>query len=199
MPPQPPRRTPSRGSTRPGVRRGQRVTLSSEVQDLGTPEAHAEARSRVISSFALGMTHRFVIIIGVVAVLMLSFVSSFGVYLGQQRDIAQAKADITTHKSEIIRIQDELRRWRDPAYVQAQARDCLGWVLPGEVGYRVVDENGDLIGGTVAGIEETSDSRMIWYDVVWGSLQAADQPAPNPASGSNSPSTFGPDDVEPPR
>jgi cell division protein FtsB len=144
------------------------------------------------------MTHRFVILIGIVAVLMISFVSSFGVYLGQQRDITQAKSDIISHKSEIARLQDELMRWRDPAYVRSQARDRLGWVLPGEVGYRVVDENGNLIGGTVGSIEDGDEVRMIWYDALWVSLQGADQPAPDPSDPSG-PSTFGPDDIEPPR
>ena len=202
MPGKPPRHTPGRGSNRPGAKREQRVTSSPSDSETvrDSPQAHAEARSRVISALALGTTHRLIALAVTAAVLLISFVSSYSVYLGQQQDIAEARAEIAAHRSEITRLQDELDRWQDPAYVRAQARERLGWVMPGEVGYRVIDENGDVIGGTVGTLDEANaELTTVWYDTLWKSLQAADQPAPDPSTNPSGPATFSPDDPESPR
>ena len=205
-PGKPPRQTPSRESTRPGVRR-ERIssrTTSSHATSEPAPDparTHAEARSKVISTLALGVTHRIIALAVTAAVLVVSFVSSFSVYLGQQRDIAATKAEIAAHEEEISRVQDELQRWQDPAYVRAQARDRLGWVMPGEVGYRVIDADGNVIGGTVAVLDQSAAATpQAWYDTLLESIQAADKPAPTPASDlPPTPVIVGPDGVEPPR
>ena len=37
---------------------------------------------------------------------------------------------------------EERKRWEDPVYVRAQARDRLYYVMPGEVSYLVMDASG---------------------------------------------------------
>jgi len=206
-PGKPPRQTPSRESTRPGVRRD-RLALrqaSSQVKDeppVDPAQTHARARRTVISALATGVAHRAIALVVTVAVLAISFVSSYSVYLGQQRDIAQAKSDIAAREAEIARVQDQLERWQDPAYVRAQARDRLGWVMPGEVGYRVIDADGNVIGGTVAALDTPVDEAVqpVWYETLLESIETADQPTPVPdPAASTGPVTIGPDGVEPPR
>jgi cell division protein FtsB len=153
-----------------------------------------------MSSLALGVTNRVIVLAATLAVLMISFVSSFSVYLGQQRDIAQTKAEISAHQGEIARLQDELNRWQDPAYIRTQARDRLGWVLPGEVGYRVIDANGEIIGGTVGTLDpQDTAANRIWYEALWLSMQSADRPVPEASSPPDNPVVVGPDGMEPPR
>jgi cell division protein FtsB len=130
-----------------------------------------------MSTVALSVTQRVIALAATLAVLVISFVSSFGVYFSQQREIAQTKAEIASHQTQITRLQDEIERWNDPSYVKAQARDQLGWVLPGEVGYRVVDENGDVVGGVDVTTPPAPDSTdQAWYETLWGSVRNADQP-----------------------
>ena len=204
-PGKPPRQTPSRESTRPGVRRERLSRTASQAVDEPTPDraqAHAQARSKIISTLALGVTQRIIALVVTAAVLAISFVSSYSVYLGQQRDIAQAKADIAAREAEIARVQDQLERWQDPAYVRAQARDRLGWVMPGEVGYRVIDADGNVIGGTVAALDTPAKetTSLVWYEALLGSIEAADQPVPVPdPTVPTGPAIIGPDGVEPPR
>ena len=56
-------------------------------------------------------------------------------------------------------------------------------MVPGETGYRVVDADGKPLGG---GAEITAETRLAekspdaWWSKLWGSVQAADQPAPAP-------------------
>jgi len=201
MPGKPPHHSPSRDANKPGAKRGPRgrgavTDESGPLSSAASAAAHAQARSRVISSLT-GATYRIFAVVAVFAVLVISFVSSYSVYLGQLRDIAQAKTDIAASQDEISRLQDELMRWQDPAYVRAQARDRLGWVMPGETGYRVVDENGNVIGGTVdlEYVDETPV--MVWYEALWISLEAADRPVPEPQS--DEPVVIGPDGQESPR
>ncbi len=204
----PPRRVPDRGSTRPGTRRGARLAAGQAAADPGsettTPldEATLVGRRRAISGLALSMTHRLIALAATIGILAISFISSYGVYLDQQRLIAETQAQIDQHNAEIARLQDEFERWNDPAYVKARARDQLGWVMPGEVGYRVVDENGQVIGGTVGQAPPVEEpAPQVWYEQLWASLRAADQPAlvettptePAPAA------TIGPDGQESPR
>jgi len=149
---------------------------------------------------AIGAVQRGFAIAATLAVLLYLFASSFSVYLGQQRDIAAAKAELAAHQTEIARLQDELARWQDPAYVRAQARDRLGWVMPGEVGYRVIDANGNIIGGTVTPIQATqATATQPWYETLWSSLLAADEPAPVAGVEPTGPATIGPDSQETPR
>jgi len=205
-PGKPPRQTPSRESSRPGVRRERLSSRSASRVNGETPpdaaQTHATARSKVISALALGVTQRIIALVITAAFLLISFVSSYSVYLGQQRDIAQTKANIAARETEIARVQDQLQRWQDPAYVRAQARDRLGWVMPGEVGYRVIDADGNVIGGTVSVLEppETQQAPGVWYETLMVSIVAADQPVPVPEpTVPSGPATIGPDGVETPR
>lgn len=210
MPGKTPRTAPGRDSTRPGVRREPRMTartgdeptpVSASASD-STAQSRPQARSRVFSTMALGVTHRIIALVATAAVLLISFVSSYSVYLGQQRDMAEVRAEIAAHQTEITRLQDELQRWQDPAYVEAQARDRLGWVMPGEVGYRVIDADGNIIGGTVdTAIPEQEAPQMIWYDALLTSLKDTDHPAPAEPTlpTATSPVIVGPDGVETPR
>ncbi|MCL2736424.1 MAG: septum formation initiator family protein [Propionibacteriaceae bacterium] len=163
-------------------------------------QASGGARGKVVSAFALGMAQRVFALVATLAVLVVTFVSSYSVYLSQQRDIAEANAQIADHNAQIADLNDQLQRWQDPAYVRAQARDRLGWVMPGEVGYRVIDANGQIIGGTVGLTPAVDDTTPTpWYDTLWASLSAADQPTPPEGAQPTGPATIGPDGVETPR
>ncbi|WP_246036628.1 MULTISPECIES: FtsB family cell division protein [Cellulomonas] len=72
-------------------------------------------------------------------------------------------------------LEAELRRWDDDAYVMAQARERLSFVMPGETAYRVVDPEAapaapDPEPGSPATVE---GSTRPWYSTVWESVQQA--------------------------
>lgn len=99
------------------------------------------------------------------------------IYLDQQGDMAQARVDIAERQATISKLEDELARWSDPQYIKTQARERLGWVLPGEVGYRVIGADGKVVSGEVGSIKGANDpENQAWYERVWSSVQAADQP-----------------------
>ena len=113
-------------------------------------------------------------------VLAISFGQSLRIYLSQQHELAVAQQQIRDRSAQIADLEAELSRWSDPEYVKAQARDRLGWVMPGETGYRVVGADGKPIGGGVVIESEQAlpagEHDPVWWDRLWGSVRTADAP-----------------------
>lgn len=165
---------PGRTSKRP--RAGSRASASASE-----PTTEAVARpSLPVLRRGLGMTRRAMALIVVLVVLVLSYASSLRIYLGQQHELAVAEQQIRERSDRIAELESELLRWDDPAYVKAQARERLGWVMPGEIGYRVIGADGEPIGGGVTiESEETlpaGEHDPMWWDRLWGSIRTADAP-----------------------
>ena len=75
-------------------------------------------------------------------VLLLAFVLVYPTlhsYLRQKADVDQLRAQVAAAEQRNEDLQADLDRWNDPAYVTAQARERLSFVLPGEKAFRVVD------------------------------------------------------------
>jgi len=100
--------------------------------------------------FRSNLTGRAISLAVVLLVLVISYASSLRIYVAQSQEIAATKAEIAQRSQRIAELQAEQARWDDPAYVKIQARDRLGWVVPGEVGYVVVDQAGKPVGGGAA-------------------------------------------------
>lgn len=132
----------------------------------------------------LAFTRRALILFAVLALLAVSFASSLRVWVVQSQDLAAAQAQIEQRSARVAELESDLARWSDPAYVRAQARERLGWVMPGEVGYRVVGADGEVLSGTTeiegVGAPQTSDLAARWWDKLAVSLRHADEPDPLP-------------------
>lgn len=130
----------------------------------------------------IGFTRRALILFGVLAVLGLSFAGSLRVWVVQNNDLATARAQIEQRSARELQLRDELQRMADPAFVKAQARTRLGWVMPGDVGYRVVDADGHVLSGTEAiegiGAARGNDLEARWWDRLAVSLRQADEAPP---------------------
>ena len=103
------------------------------------------------------------------------------------RDLGD-QAEIVERQQRITDLQGDLNRWDDPAYVKIQARERLGWVVPGETGFKVVEADGKPLGGGAEIIDQTkpdAPAPQAWWDKLWGSVEAADKPAPARRSATN--------------
>ncbi|MHA6510265.1 FtsB family cell division protein [Tessaracoccus sp. Y1736] len=124
---------------------------------------------------ALSATWRLAILLVVVAGVGLVLAHSLRVYFAQSQEIAAVRADIAVKQEQIAELEDKLNRWNDPEYVRAVARVRLGWVMPGEVGYRVIGADGQPLDG--ASIEAPDPANTgLWWERMWGSVALADQP-----------------------
>lgn len=92
-------------------------------------------------------------------------------YLNQMRDIQLAEQAIEQAKLDIVEMQKERDRWRDPNYIKAQARDRLYYVMPGEVSFLVM--NADSVELDTVTVGEVLAARRNATSVS-GSVSAAD-------------------------
>ena len=63
-------------------------------------------------------------------------------YFTMQTQIVQLQAKLDSDKKNLEDIKSEKKRWDDPVFIRAQARDRLFYVVPGEVSYLVLDGDG---------------------------------------------------------
>lgn len=96
-------------------------------------EISAWARSLNFSSFSIIM-----VLLLVLGVLILS--PGISTLIDQRRQIAELEASVKQHSEAVDEIDAERDRWKDPAYVRAEARDRLFFVMPGETQMSVIDD-----------------------------------------------------------
>lgn len=116
----------------------------------------------------------------------------------QQEELRDLTARVEQARARNAGLEAELARWQDPIFVQAQARDRLGYVLPGETTYRVIDPEtvvGEEGADPTVGLMLPQAARVPWYVAVWDSIQVAGETAPDgelPADGTGTPSAVRP-------
>lgn len=130
------------------------------------------------------ITRRALALLSVLVVLGVSFAGSLRVWVLQSGELATAQSQIEQRQARVAELEDELARWDDPAFVRAEARTRLGWVMPGEVGYRVIGADGKVLSGSDeiegVGAARASGLEARWWDRLSASLEQADEPAPAP-------------------
>jgi cell division protein FtsB len=103
---------------------------------VAMPHAGAAAhqpwyRSIRFSGFSLLMLAIIVLFVVVLA-------PSLRTLIQQQEQIAQQQQQVAAQKDDVAQKKQDVARWDDPAYIEAQARDRLLYVYPGEESYLVM-------------------------------------------------------------
>ena len=166
----------SKPRARTQARKPSAAARKSHGGAAGEEEATAPPRRR-----GYGLTARAIALAVVLLILTISYATSLRIYFSQAQEIATTKAEIAERQQRIRDLQGELARWDDEAYVRTQARERLAWVVPGETGYTVVDADGNPLGGGAKISAEAAPEQQpqdSWWSKLWGSVEAADRPAP---------------------
>lgn len=58
----------------------------------------------------------------------------------QRIQVADLRAQLDQKNTELDELNKQRARWNDPAYIRAQARDRLFYVMPGETSYLVIND-----------------------------------------------------------
>jgi hypothetical protein len=58
----------------------------------------------------------------------------------QQQEIAQLRAELEQTQQEVFDLEEQRERWKDPSFVETQARERLMFVYPGDITYLVIDD-----------------------------------------------------------
>jgi cell division protein FtsB len=179
-PKRPGQRTPQRGTRRtvlPDDAPETEVRSTSWVTTGSTPAVPASRRS-----WRPRLTGRAAVLVLVLAVLTVSYASSLKAYLEQRQHIAGLKEQIAQSEADIASLEREKARWRDPAYVQSQARERFGYLMPGETSYVVLGADGKPLESQTS-LRPKKDVLVkeptAWWQTAWDSvLLAGNPPAP---------------------
>lgn len=126
------RRSP-RGSSRPdrgaaSSRPDRRPRAARTARD----EAEEDRPPRTITMRTLVLA----LVLLVAFIVLAPTARAFIVQTEHQRRVQAEQAAVS---AEVERLESQLERWTDISYIQAQARERLGFVMPGETPYRVID------------------------------------------------------------
>lgn len=148
----------------------------------------------------LGFTaRRAAILAAVVCVLTLTIAGPVRTYFAQRTEMKQLAATEATMRQQISELEQKKQKLTDPVYVAAQARERLGFVMPGDIPYQV------QLPPSAAPVEpaeeraEAAKSNNPWYTSLWHTV--ADTPHGPPAPASPEPGPAGspaPDAPAPP-
>jgi len=132
-------------------------------------------------------TGRALILALVAATLLVTLAVPVRAWFAQRAEIAGLRSDVAEAQERVAALEVEKERWEDPAFVAAEARRRLHFVLPGEVGYVTLGSEESL----------TADGQPVgpdqpWYSALWGAVQEVDETDAIPAdAGTAGPSRSG--------
>jgi cell division protein FtsB len=158
-----PRRLPAPPTTS-ALRPGRRPAAARRAAATG-------ATKRTVATRPRAFTGRATVLIIVLVALALAYTYPVRVYLAQESQIAQMRADQAAQQARIKGLTEEVEKWQDPVYVRIQARDRLFYVRPGEVPLLVLNDPAGA--ARDAGRDVQTDAPDRWYDTLWGSVAAA--------------------------
>lgn len=119
-------------------------------------------------------------IIGFAALAALIVVTPLRSFIAQQEQIRSLSAELESREEHISELEQSIALWNDPDYVRAQARDRLGYVMPGETLYVVSGGADDPAKAAQEKIDRANNARRAitpFYVTMWDSISIAGKAA----------------------
>jgi cell division protein FtsB len=163
----------------------------SEVEETDEPaegkvlepirQSIAEAAEQQSEQRLGSAARRAAILAAVICVLTLTIAGPVRTYFAQRAEMRQL-ADVEAQlRTQIADLEQQKVKLGDPVFIAAQARERLGFVMPGEIPYQV--QLPTPVGPEVIPGEETAviPSGQPWYTSLWHTIADAPHgPAPAP-------------------
>ncbi len=144
------------------------VPVSPVKQSIAdTAEQQAELR--------LGFTaRRAAILAAVVCVLTLTIAGPVRTYFAQRTEMNQLAATEAALREQISSLEGQKSKLADPVFIAAQARERLGFVMPGDIPYQVQLPPGAIVPDGPGDRAVTAPNNDPWYTSLWKTI--ADTP-----------------------
>jgi cell division protein FtsB len=112
--------------------------------------------------------------LGLVILAVIVLAPSLRLVIEQQQDLAALKAAVDDKETSVSDLKDDVARWSDPAYIEAQARDRLVYVFPGDLTYLVKDDGAEATTVDGAPIStELQTTQVDWMQTMVSSIFTA--------------------------
>jgi cell division protein FtsB len=146
--------------------------------------ASAEQRS----DQRLGLTaRRAAILAAVVCVLTLTIAGPVRTYFAERTEMKQLAASEAALRQQIADLQQQRVKLADPAYIGAQARERLGFVMPGDIPYQVQLPPSAALPAEPGGQPAQAATNDPWYTSLWHTIADAPHGPPPPAPATPAP------------
>jgi len=119
------------------------------------------------------LTGRAVVLLLVLAVLVMTLAFPLREFVQQRSQIAALEQELAARQNRVDSLRTQAQRWNDPDFIEAQARQRLHYVYPGETGYVVLSPK-DVQEARQPVIRVATKVYDPWYRTLWSSVQAAD-------------------------
>ncbi len=133
---------------------------------------------------------RAAILAAVICVLTLTIAGPVRTYFAQRTEMKQLKATEEQLRVQIAGLEEQKVKLADPVFIAAQARERLGFVMPGDIPYQVQLPANAAVPGTPGGGPAKVNPDEPWYTSLWHTIAdaphgvspaiAPDAPAPGP-------------------
>src|SRR5215216_3649519 len=80
-----------------------------------------------------------VVMLTLLVIAVIALAPSIRTFVEQQNQLAALRQAVEDRRNAVDELNGEIARWDDPAYIEAQARDRLVYVYPGDITYLVID------------------------------------------------------------
>lgn len=91
-------------------------------------------------------------------------------YFAQKAQINSVLAQVASNNQALADAAKELEKWRDPEYIQTQARERLHFILPGERQYIVTDPTEPTSAAPTTAVAKDIPSGLPWYNRLIASI-----------------------------
>src|ERR1700761_7899329 len=130
------------------------------------------ARERWLKNIRLSGFTIMMLILLILAVIVLA--PSLKLLIEQRNQIAALQHSVDEQKKQVKTLKGQVARWDDPAYIEAQARNRLLFVFPGEYSYLVIPESGTTDVSKSAPISKHIQTTQIdWVKALTSSILTA--------------------------
>ena len=134
----------------------------------------------------LGFTaRRAAVLAAVICVLTLTIAGPVRTYFAQRTEMKQLAASEASLRQQISELESQKAKLADPVYIASQARERLGFVMPGDIPYQVQLPPGAAPPPGASPPAEAVRSNDPWYTSLWHTIADAPHgppstPAPPP-------------------
>src|SRR6202167_373203 len=136
----------------------------------------------------LGLTaRRAAILAAVVCMLTLTIAGPVRTYFAQRTEMKQLAASEAALRQQIADLEQQKGKLGDPAFIAAQARERLGFVMPGEIPYQVQLPPGAALPADPGSAPATAATNDPWYTSLWHTIADSPHGPPTPAPAAPSP------------
>ncbi len=144
------------------------VVVGDSIRDSISAAAERASEQRFGSA-----ARRAAILAAVVCVLTLTIAGPVRTFFAQRTEMMQIKASEAQLREQIADLEQQKDKLADPVFIAAQARERLGFVMPGEIPYQVQLPPGAASPGAPSDLPAQTKSGDPWYTALWHTIADA--------------------------